>query len=187
MSDIDESIFNNVFAIGLREIQELGALNSTDAAEHLYKLTSGMDRVSLIDVMKDLRRRREGIWASETENESKLTSLSVRRAKLLREIDDLKQRSKRWAATAAEVTSISHQLTDIDKELEEADAESRLIEIATQISDRWQNRKMVIDQINSFGKMPDAKEISVSDLDNYNARIAQQLSLIHISEPTRPY
>jgi len=174
MSDIDESIFNNVFAIGLREIQELGALNSTDAAEHLYKLTSGMDRVSLIDVMKDLRRRREGIWASETENESKLTSLSVRRAKLLREIDDLKQRSKRWAATAAEVTSISHQLTDIDKELVEAEAESRLIEIATQISDRWQNRKMVIDQINSFGKMPDAKEISVSDLDNYNARIAQQ-------------
>ena len=72
------------------------------------------------------------------------------------------------------MTSISHQLTDIDKELEEADAESRLVEIATQISDRWQNRKMVIDQINSFGKMPDAKEISVSDLDNYNARIAQQ-------------
>ena len=174
MSDIDESIFNNVFAIGLREIQELGALNSTDAAEHLYKLTSGVDRVSLIDVMKDLRRRREDIWASESENESKLTSLSVRRAKLLREIDDLKQRSKRWAATAAEVTSISHQLTDIDKELEEADAESRLVEIATQISERWQNRKMVIDQINSFGTMPDAKEISVTNLDNYNARIAQQ-------------
>ncbi len=174
MSDIDESIFNNVFAIGLREIQELGALNSTDAAEHLYKLTSGVDRVSLIDVMKDLSRRREDIWASESENDSKLTLLSVRRAELLREIDDLKQRSKRWAATAAEVTAISHQLADIDKELAEADAQSRLVEIATQISDRWQNRKMVIDQIASFGKMPDAKEISVSKLDSYNARIAQQ-------------
>ena len=174
MSDIDESIFNNVFAIGLREIQELGALNSTDAAEHLYKLTSGMDRVSLIDVMKDLRRRREDIWASESENESKLTSLSARRAKLLREIDDLKQRSKRWAATAAEVTSITHQLADIDKELVEAEAQSRLVEIATQISERWQKRKMVIDQINSFGNMPDAKEISVTKLDEYNQRIAQQ-------------
>ncbi len=174
MSDVDESIFNNVFAIGLREIQELGALNSTDAAEHLYKLTSGVDRVSLIDVMKDLRRRREEIWATETGNESRLTALNVRRAKLLREIDDLKQRAKRWAATAAEVTAISHQLADIDKELAEADSQARLAEIATQISDRWQNRKMVVNQIASFGKLPDAKEISVSDLDNYNNRIAQQ-------------
>jgi uncharacterized protein YhaN len=35
ISDIDEPIFNNVFAIGLREIQELGALNGTAAAEQL--------------------------------------------------------------------------------------------------------------------------------------------------------
>ena len=174
MSDIDESIFNNVFAIGLREIQELGALNSTDAAEHLYKLTSGVDRVSLIDVMKDLRRRREEIWASDSENESKLTSLQTRRAKLLREIDDLKQRAKRWSRMAAEVTDITNQLGDVELEISAAEKESRLVEIATQISDRWQHRKMVIDQIDSYGILPDPKEISVSDLDNYNGRIAQQ-------------
>ena len=34
LSEIDEPIFNNVFAIGLREIQELNALNSTDASGH---------------------------------------------------------------------------------------------------------------------------------------------------------
>ena len=54
MSDIDESIFVNVFAIGLQEIQELNALNGTAAAEQLYRLTSGMDRVSLVDVMRCL-------------------------------------------------------------------------------------------------------------------------------------
>ena len=174
MSDIDESIFNNVFAIGLREIQELGALNSTDAAEHLYKLTSGVDRVSLIDVMRDLRKRREQIWATEAEQGSKLTALTVRRAKLLREIDDLKQQAKRWATTAAEVTSISHQLSDIDKELEEADKESRLVEISTQINERWQKRKMLNDQIASYGKMPNAKDIAVDELDSLNQRITQQ-------------
>ena len=84
MSDIDESIFTNVFAIGLREIQELGALNSTAAAEQLYKLTSGLDRVSLIDVMRDLSGRREKIACTDPKNESRLSSLSERRQKLLR-------------------------------------------------------------------------------------------------------
>ena len=174
MSDIDEPIFNNVFAIGLREIQELGALNSTDAAEHLYKLTSGMDRVSLIDVMKDLRRRREEIWASDPENESKLTLLSVRRTKLNREIEDLKQRSKRWSRIAAEVTDVTHQLADIDVELEDVERESRMLEIAIQISQRWQNRRLISEQINAFGTLPNQRDVSVEELDQCNARITQQ-------------
>lgn len=174
MSDIDESIFNNVFAIGLREIQELGALNSTDAAEHLYKLTSGMDRVSLIDVMKDLRRRREEIWSSDPENDSKLSLLSVRRTKLLREIEDLKQRSKRWSRIAAEVTDVTHQLADIDVELEEVERESRLLEIAIQISERWQSRRLIEEQIAAFGTLPNPRDLSVEELDQCNARITQQ-------------
>ena len=44
LGGVDELTFNNVFAVGLREIQELGSLDNTDAAEQLYKLTSGFDR-----------------------------------------------------------------------------------------------------------------------------------------------
>lgn len=174
MSDIDESIFTNVFAIGLREIQELGALNSTAAAEQLYKLTSGLDRVSLIDVMKDLRERRERIWSTEPKNESRLSFLSEKRQKLLREIDDLKQRSKRWSRMAAETTDINNQLADIDKELAENDRQARLVEIAMQISDRWQSRRMLEEQIKSFGRLPDARDIKTKELNSLNERIAQQ-------------
>ena len=174
MSDIDESIFTNVFAIGLREIQELGALNSTAAAEQLYKLTSGLDRVSLIDVMRDLKSRREKIACTDPKNESRLTTLSERRQKLLREIDDLKQRSKRWSRMAGETTDINNQLVDIKKELARNEQQSRLLEIAMQISDRWQSRKTLDDQIKSFGNLPDARDISISKLDDLNEKIAQQ-------------
>ena len=155
LSDIDESIFNNVFAIGLREIQELGALNSTDAAEHLYKLTSGLDRVSLIDVMRDQKKRRESIWSTQPKNESRLTKLSQRRMDLLKEVDDLKNRSKRWSRIAAQTTDVTNQLEDISKELAKLERESRLVEVSMQISERWQTRRNLTDQINSFGKMPD--------------------------------
>jgi len=178
MSDIDESIFTNVFAIGLREIQELGALNSTAAAEQLYKLTSGLDRVSLIDVMRDLKGRREKICSADPNIESRLLTLSERRQKLLREIDDLKQRSKRWSRMAGETTDINNQLTDIQKELNRKEQESRLLEIAMQVSDRWQSRKLLTEQIKAFGSLPDSRDISIKKLDDLNERIAVQRSRI---------
>ncbi len=173
LSDIDESIFNNVFAIGLREIQELGALNSTAAAEQLYKLTSGLDRVSLIDVMKDLKNRREKIWSTGSKQNSQLEELSERRQKLLREIDELKQMSKRWSRMAAETTDLNHQLNDIEKSLAQKERESRLIEIAMQISDRWQTRKMLAEQIKLFGSLPDERDISIEQLNTFNTKITQ--------------
>lgn len=173
LSDIDESIFNNVFAIGLREIQELGALNGTAAAEQLYRLTSGLDRVSLIDVMKDLRGRREKIWATNKKESSKLDQLSERRQKLLREIDELKQRSKRWSRLAAESTDLGNQLKDLEKDLTAKEREARLVEIGMQISDRWNSRRNLTEQIDSFGVLPDERDISISKLEDYNTRIAQ--------------
>ena len=58
LSGVDESIFNNVFAVGIRELQELATLNDTEAAELLYNLASGVDRVSLVEVMRDLEVER---------------------------------------------------------------------------------------------------------------------------------
>ena len=38
LGQIDEPIFTNVFAIGMRELQELSTLDDTSAADELYKL-----------------------------------------------------------------------------------------------------------------------------------------------------
>lgn len=174
MSDIDESIFVNVFAIGLQEIQELNALNSTAAAEQLYRLTSGLDRVSLVDVMKDQAQRRNNIWAYDPESTSRLAELSDQRQKLLREIDELKQRSKRWSHVAAETTDINNQLVDLEKELAAKNRESRLLEVAIQIADRWNSRKVINEQILALGKLPDRRDVSIEKLDTLNEKIAQQ-------------
>ena len=58
LGGIDEPIFSNVFAIGIRELQELSTLDDTSAADELYKLSSGLDRVSLVDVMRSLKAGR---------------------------------------------------------------------------------------------------------------------------------
>ena len=178
MADVDESIFNNVFAIGLREIQELGALNSTAASEYLYRLTSGLDRVSLIDVMRDLKNRRENIWSANPKAESRLQVLSDRRQKLLREIDQLKQNAKRWSRIASETTDVNHQLDDLKTKLKKTEREARLIEIAIQIADRWQSRSVIRDQITAYGNLPDERDVSIPKLDDVNEKITTQKSRI---------
>ncbi len=174
LSEIDESIFNNVFAIGLREIQELNALNSTDASDMLYKLTSGLDRVSLVDVMRDLRDRRERIWGSEGEVESRLTELAIRRNELLLEIEELLTRSKRWSKIAAQTNEVSNELEELTQKLARFDRQAKLLEVSMQVSERWKKRSVLTDQISSFGKLPAPKEVSVKQLDSINAKIVTQ-------------
>ncbi len=173
LSDVDESIFNNVFAIGLREIQELNTLNSTDAAEHLYKLTSGLDRVSLVDVMRDLRDRRERIWATAEENPGKMRIASEKRRELMKEISELMTRSRRWSKVAAQTCEISNQLDGLDEQLEELTHDSKLLETAVQINDRWKSRQLLNEQIEAFGTLPSLRDVSIKELDRLNAKITK--------------
>ncbi len=174
MTDVDESIFNNVFAIGLREIQELNALNSTAASDYLYRLTSGVDRVSLIDVMRDLHNRREAIWSADPKASSRLQVLTDRRQKLLREVDQLKQNSKRWSRIASETTDVDNQLADLQSQIKVTERESRKIEIATQIAERWQSRIVVRDQIAAYKSLPSERDVNLTTLDSINEKIALQ-------------
>jgi uncharacterized protein YhaN len=110
LSGIDEQIFNNVFAVGLRELQELSTLDDTEAAAQLYKLTSGLDRVSLIDVMRDLDATRNRLLAVDG-GKSELLELIDRREKLRAEIKDLTATGHRWASLASQRTELQTELS----------------------------------------------------------------------------
>lgn len=174
LSQIDESIFNNVFSVGLREIQELGALNNTQAAEHLYRLTSGLDRVSLVDVMRDLNRRREAIWSDEEEEDSRLVKLNARRTLLRKEIDEQRSKTKRWVRVAAQAKDANRRLDEIQLATKRLEKESKLVDVAMQVAERWNSRNVLTQQIDGFGKLPAPEEVEVRKLDELNERIAKQ-------------
>ncbi|MFN5275115.1 MAG: ATP-binding protein, partial [Planctomycetota bacterium] len=100
LGNVDESIFTNVFAIGLRELQELSTLDDTAAADELYKLSSGLDRVSLVDVIRQLRTARSTIASASDEN-AQLQSMLAKREKLRDEIEQLTLRGRRWGELAS--------------------------------------------------------------------------------------
>lgn len=93
LAGVDEPTYNNVFNVGLREIQELGSLDDTAAANYLYRLTSGLDRVSLIDVIREVQTARERLLATDEKASSQIPQLIARRKKLRDQIEDLSRKN----------------------------------------------------------------------------------------------
>ena len=76
LEHVDEPTYLNIFAVGLREVQELNSLSDTAAAQWLYRLTSGLDRISLYDVIHMLEGTRLRLLNS-AEEQSEIRSLLV--------------------------------------------------------------------------------------------------------------
>ena len=144
LGQIDEPIFTNVFAIGMRELQELSTLDDTKAADELYKLSSGLDRVSLVDVLRNLRGGRQDLIGSarfEDDPDSKrLASLIRRREKLRDEVQGLTSQGRRWSELASQRRTQQQEIAQLTDRMGVWEREARCVEVATSVYDTWQQR-----------------------------------------------
>lgn len=149
MGQIDEAIFTNVFAIGMRELQELGSLDNTAAADELYKLSSGLDRVSLVDVIRSLQQARQSIVGSDDSegNLEKLNTLILRRDALREETRTLMVASRRYGELASLRQSQQQEIADLKQRIESGEREIRIVETAVSILEPWQQRKELAKQV----------------------------------------
>jgi len=150
MGQIDEAIFTNVFAIGIRELQELSTLDDTSAADELYKLSSGLDRVSLVDVMRSLRTGRKKIVGkakASDEESTMLSSLMSKREKLRDEVEQLTRAGRRWSELATQRRSQASEIEQLTERLGAWEKESRCVEIGTSVYDSWTKRADMLRQI----------------------------------------
>ncbi|QDU91155.1 hypothetical protein Pla175_45750 [Pirellulimonas nuda] len=169
---VDEATFNNVFAVGLDEIQELGTLSGTDAAQWIYRLTSGLDRVSLYDVIQGLRTTR-GKLLSPDENRSEITRLTAEREKLQTEIADLIAQGRRWSRLAVECAELDEQIEAARTEQKQSERTARRVEIAIGLKPLWIERANVEDQLLEYAGLYALKEGAIADLDELNGKIEE--------------
>ena len=151
LGQIDEPIFTNVFAIGMRELQELNTLDDTAAADELYKLSSGLDRVSLVDVIRSLQEGRKSlIGRSEKQaaaDADKLESLIRRREHLRDDVNQLTGNSRRWSELATLRQTQQQEIQQLRKRIGDTERETRNIEAAISVFDQWSERESLRTQI----------------------------------------
>ena len=74
LSDTDEHIFSDVFAVGVRELQQLSTLGSSKVAEYIYGLSLGPQGRQLLASLESINERRHALF-SDNGREGQLPDL----------------------------------------------------------------------------------------------------------------
>ncbi len=170
LGNVDESIFTNVFAIGLRELQELSTLDDTDAADELYKLSSGVDRVSLVDVIRQLRAAR-GQLASAESDAAQLQTMFARREKLRDEIEQLTHRGRRWGELATHRRNQQNEIDELKLRIAQWELEAKSVETAIQVREPWFQRQKERDKLAELHARIDLPDAALTSLREIQSQI----------------
>jgi uncharacterized protein YhaN len=163
LGSVDESIFTNVFAIGLRELQELSTLDDTAAADELYKLSSGLDRVSLVDVMRQLKSARGSIVTTSADS-GQMSSMLAKREKLRDELEQLTVRGRRWGELAAHRKNQQNEIEELKQRVAQWELEAKAVETALQVRDPWVQRDLTRGRLKALNARVDLPENAVDKL-----------------------
>ncbi len=170
--DIDEQTYTNIFALGLGEIQTLGTLNGSQAAEWLFRLTSGLDRVSLYDVIQNLRETRHGLLSSN-DRKSKISQLVTRREVLCGEIQQLAQRNRQWSQLGVRIQEFDTQIAEQESLVSDCQHRARTIEIAVGLKPNWRKRAKITSQLQQFNGNIQLPEDGLDRLDQLTQKIEE--------------
>src|SRR5262249_32796809 len=149
----------------------LGSLDDTAAADYLYRLTSGLDRVSLVDVIREVDSARERLLASDEKAGSQIPQLLVRRDKLREQIAGLARQTRRWNELATQRANLIDEIRQLDRQIAEIEASSHVLRAALDVESPWNMRADIQRQLDILKDVRPLPERSVEKLDVINKRL----------------
>lgn len=173
LSNVDEPVFNNVFAVGLSEIQELATLSDTEAAELLYSITSGLDRVSLVEVLRELEASRNRVLDASGDP-CQITQILRERDKLLAELEELSSINQRYAQASQQWEQLIAEITRLEEETNRLDRLAQVMDLAILVRERWVRRATLDEQLAAAGSLRAMPSQGIERLDAVNKRIQEQ-------------
>ena len=111
---VDDAIFRNVFAVGLSEMQHLATLSDTEAAQQLYGLAAGADRVSVSQVSRALQAARQR--QLDPNAAQSITELLRRRDELRDSGVTTAPHATRWFALVEEQQKLGRELESLERQ-----------------------------------------------------------------------
>ncbi len=170
LEHVDLTTFNNVFAVGIRELQQLDGLDDTQAAQVLYNLTTGLDRVSLGQVMRKLEAEQRRI-IGPSKKPTEISELLDRKAHLLRAIDNHDAATRRYLRMVEQREELDEKLRELRQQTDRLQRDAHLAEVAVTLRDMWSEHAQVVAQLRNFGDLPELPDSPLERLDDINGRI----------------
>ena len=172
LASIDEATFNNVFAVSLNEMQELATLSDTRAADVLYNIVAGLDRVSLIEVLRDLETTRNQIL-DQHGAPSQITQLMNQQEQIRRQIEEQQSHAQTYARLAGDRDVLQRELARLEEEQEELRQQLDLRDLAVAIRDRWHRQRALGEELSSLGPQVAVPTDAIERLEAIKQRAAK--------------
>jgi len=150
LANIDETTFNNVFAVSLSEMQELATLGDTQAADVLYNITAGLDRVSLVEVTRELATTRSQILDRHG-GPCQLAQLMSQREQVRRQIEHQQSQTGVYLRLAGQRDVLERDLSGLEIEKADLARQLELRDLAAAIRERWRRHHQLGEELSSLG------------------------------------
>ncbi len=130
-------------------MQYLGTLNDTQASRYLYNLSTGTDRVSLVDVMRQLQTTRSHLIGS-ADADSMLATLVGQQDEIAGELRSMTSSLDRWIQQRSELEHLDEEIARIESGRAAAARRLRYLELAARVQPIWEQHRQIEQQIHAL-------------------------------------
>lgn len=170
--NLDESTYNGVFAIGLDELQRLGMLNETEAAQMLYRLSVGVDRGSFVQVFQQIVSERNDALDPK-DKPSILKNLLNERDAARRRAGEAASDLNEYARLLEERRALLEAIANLQDRRDKAERQKRLRELALHVAPTWDERESRRAELAEMGDVPAVEQKSVDECDALIAAVSE--------------
>lgn len=152
LQGVDRTVYENVFAVGLREMQELGTLDDESVAEWLYGTSLGPAGRHLATISQRSRETRAKLHAGT----NGIESLSAEYGRLTRELDKL-EAGPRLDDLLAERSQLEDRLGEVRRRQETEQRNLRGYRLLARIHEPWQRvreYRAELDRLKGASRLP---------------------------------
>lgn len=166
---VDEQVFNNVFVLGLQDLQQLGSLTDTRASEFLFRIAAGVDRVSLYEVMADLGESRNRLLSAD-DRPCEVMHLLAQVDRLRGEVRELSSATGQYSQLMAQQREVTSELKQVRAARQKAHEALERLRVAQAIRPAWLLRAELDAQIAAMGEVPSVSNDALAQIEALDAR-----------------
>ena len=171
VSDVSESVYENIFAIGLYELQELATLESREVAEHIYSLSLGLDGQQLLELIEHTCEKRDELLDVET-GEGKLAELYEQVSKIDARLEQKTGLRRKHAQLCDEQERWEESIAEFKQRQQGLEQQLHGHEYMEQVHEPWKKVRTIERKLDQLPNLPDFPANGLSDLQNIEEQLA---------------
>ncbi|HYN44435.1 MAG TPA: AAA family ATPase [Candidatus Limnocylindrales bacterium] len=158
----DQTIFENIYAFGLEELQRFETLNSDAIKNKLYSAGTGIGTISISEVQNSIKKRETDLFKKQG-SKPPINNLFKRIKEINKKISELEEEQKEYDSFNFEVERLSTLINDLNGDNSEIQKELNHILDLISIWDDW---RKIQDSRNSLVDLPKIENFPEKGVDN---------------------